>query len=348
MGYGKTLFAGLVAACSILFAPPAYSQHEHPAAAQGQAQPQSPQSPQSNDRPWLGITIQEMNEEAARSLGITETKGVFVSQVAPGGPAQEAGLQMGDVIVELDGEDVRDADDFISRIRTEEIGSTVALEVKRGGATENINVRLGEMPSTVMMGRGMMGGGGMMGGMAGGSCPDCPMCGTMGQTPCPMMGQMGWQCPQMGGMMGMQGRGMKGPGMRGGMMDPILGHMYHKAMRAVKDLNLSPEQKSKARGIYTDFRKQAIKTGSEIKIARIELHELLKAEPVNMEKVRAKTGEIASKTADLMLSGVRSMEEFKKVLTPQQRSRLSDMLAMDSGTDEMDAGEDEMSQVGME
>ena len=128
----------------------------------------------------------------------------------------------------------------------------------------------------------------------------------------------------------------------------MLGHLYGKVMRAVKDLNLSPEQKAKARDIYISYRKQAIKTGSEIKIARIELHELLRAEPVNMEKVRAKTGEIASKTADLMLAGIRSMEEFKLVLTPQQRSRLTDMLAMDSGTDAMDAGEDEMSQDGMQ
>ena len=351
MGYGKTLFASLFLAVSVLFTYPAYAQQESPAPGQGQM----PMQMQMQDRPWLGITIQEMNEEAARSLGVTETKGVFVSQVAPGGPAQEAGLQMGDVIVELDGEDVRDADDFISRIRTGEIGSTVALEVKRGGATENINVRLGEMPSTAMMGRGMMGGGGgMMGGgmegmMGSGSCQDCPM---MGQALCPMMGQARGQCPQMGGKMGMgkhgDGMGMMGRGMQGAVMDPMLGHLYGKVMRAVKDLNLSPEQKAKARDIYISYRKQAIKTGSEIKIARIELHELLRAEPVNMEKVRAKTGEIASKTADLMLAGIRSMEEFKLVLTPQQRSRLTDMLAMDSGTDEMDAGEDEMSQDGMQ
>ncbi|HEY4708507.1 MAG TPA: PDZ domain-containing protein [Thermodesulfobacteriota bacterium] len=360
MGYGKTLFAGFIAACSILFAPPSYGQLEHPAAEQ--AEPQS----QSQDRPWLGITIQEMNEAAARSLGISETKGVFVSQVAPGGPAQEAGLQMGDVIVELNGEDVRSADDFISRIRTSEVGSTVALEVNRGGATENINVRLGEMPSAAMMSKsmtggngGMMGGmsGGMMGGMSGGSCPDCPMCGNMGQTPCPqtpcpmmgqMMGQAGGQCPQMDGKKGMRRHGdgkgmMMGPGMSGGMM----GHMYGKLMRAVKGLDLTAEQKAKARDIHTNFRKQAIKTGAEIKIARIELHELLKAEPVNMEKVKAKAGEIASKSADLMLSGIRSMEEFKKVLTPQQRGKLNDMLAFDSGADDMDAGEDEMSRDGM-
>lgn len=360
MGYGKTLLAGMIAACAILTAYPAYSQHEHPAVpAQGQAQPRT--QPQ-DDRPWLGITIQEMNEEAARSLGITETRGVFVSQVAPGGPAQEAGLQMGDVIVELNGEDVSGADDFISRIGEEDIGSTVALEVMRGGAAENINVRLGEMPSTARMGmagRGMMGGGGggmagggmvaqqghggqMHGGMSGGSCPDCPMCGQMGQMqcpqmPCPMMGQ----CAQMGGQKGMHrhegAKGMMGRGMADG-MDPMPGHMYKKMMRAFKELNLTPDQKAKARDIYTNFRKQAIKTGAEIKIAKIDLHELLRAEPVNMEKVRAKASEIASKTTDLMLAGIRSMEEFKKLLTPQQRGQFNNLLAMDSG--DMDSTEE--------
>lgn len=297
MGHSRELFASFFLAVAFLAAPPVFAQQFHPAPVQDQA----------SERSWLGITIQEMNEETARSMGMTETGGVLVSDVAQGGPADQAGVRMGDVIVELNGEDVTGADDFISRIGTAGVGSTVALEVNRGGETEDLLVQLGKMPMTATPGRGFMMGGGMTHGMM-----DCPM--------------------------GMDGRkGMRGHGRY--MKDGMFGRMYGKMTMGMKALDLTPEQSARARDIYTEFRKQAIKTGSEVKIAEIDLYDLLRADPVNMERVRAKIGEINSKKADLMMAGVRGMEEFKKVLTPEQRGRLKNMLAADTGIEDEMGGD---------
>ena len=144
--------------------------------------------------------------------------------------------------------------------------------------------------------------------------------------------------------------GMKGGHARGdGMMAPIFGHMYGKMMKAVKGLNLSADQRASAREIHMNFKKQAIRTGAEIKIAGIELHELLMSDPVNMDKVKGKIGEILSKKADLMMAGIKSVEDFKKLLTTEQKGKLKDMLSMDTGMDEEMGSAGEMaSQEDME
>ena len=56
-------------------------------------------------RGWLGVTIQEVTPELAKSFGLKENKGALVAQVIPGGPAEKAGIEQGDVIVEFDGKD---------------------------------------------------------------------------------------------------------------------------------------------------------------------------------------------------------------------------------------------------
>lgn len=327
MKYPKAALAALVFLfAAILAAAPAAAQeeHEHPSAGTGQEALQG--------TPWLGITIQEMNEETAAAMGLEETGGVLVADIAEGGPADEAGLNMGDVIVRLNGEDVAGADDFISRIRSAGIGNTVALDVNRGGEMESVNIQLGAMPSSMTSSRRGMGGMGMMGmgqGMDRGMGQGAMSCPSSGASPCPM----GGDCPMARGghdhdcpscPMGMT----KGPGH---MMGGPLGPAYGRLMAAIKTLDLTPEQRARASAIHRDFKKKAIRAKAEIKVASMELQELLAADPVNTDKVRAKVGEIASKGSDLMITGVRSLEEFKKILTPEQRTRLKEMVSMDSG-----------------
>ena len=60
-------------------------------------------------RGLLGVSIQDITPELAKSFGLTESKGALVAQVVPGGPAAEGGLQEGDVIVEFDGKAVADS-----------------------------------------------------------------------------------------------------------------------------------------------------------------------------------------------------------------------------------------------
>ncbi|MCK7515799.1 MAG: PDZ domain-containing protein [Desulfobacterales bacterium] len=60
-------------------------------------------------RGWLGVSIQDLTPELAKSLGLKESKGALVAQVVPGGPADKAGIEQGDVIVNFDGQTVGDS-----------------------------------------------------------------------------------------------------------------------------------------------------------------------------------------------------------------------------------------------
>lgn len=342
-------------AAFFLFATPVLAQQDSKTPSLQEPPPQ-----QETTRPWIGVTIQEVNERVARQMGIRDPRGVLVADVAEGSPAEEAGVNMGDVIVRLNGRDIEGASDFITRIQEAGVGSVVALEVNRAGATEEMNVTLEPMPPAMMTGRAQMGMGmgqgmGMMS-MGGAGGPDCPMHARGMDKPCPMghdcpmgaqcpdYGQMGAQYPGYGQMMGGKGMMRRHPGKSmmgmGGQMGMFGGPMYGKIMMAIKAMNLTPEQKAKADAIHSDFRKKAVRAAADVKVAHIELHELLAADPVNLDKVRAKVNELVQKKTDMMMLGIRSLEDFKKVLNPDQKKMLKDMLAMDSGEmDDMESGE---------
>ena len=95
-------------------------------------------------RGMLGVTIQSLDENTAKALGLASTKGALVSQVTPGGPAEKAGVQTGDVIVELNGQPVNDSHDLTTRVGATPPGESVKLEVLRKGKTVSLKVTLVE------------------------------------------------------------------------------------------------------------------------------------------------------------------------------------------------------------
>ncbi|MFW5833253.1 MAG: PDZ domain-containing protein, partial [Pseudomonadota bacterium] len=98
-------------------------------------------------RGWLGVRIQSVTPEIAESLGLPDAEGALVASVTPGGPAANAGIQAGDVIVEFDGE-VISAMRGLPRIVAEtEVGTAVDVEIWRRGEQQTIEVTLGELPS---------------------------------------------------------------------------------------------------------------------------------------------------------------------------------------------------------
>lgn len=312
-------------------------------------------------RPWLGVTIQDMNEETAKSMGLEQTDGVLVSNVIEGGPAEGAGINMGDVILRLNGQEVRNSEEFISKIQSTGPGSMVALDVNKGGSIESVNVELGRMPAAAMRGMGgQMAAQGMGCGMQqGGSAPGCPMgdacpmkeaCPGMGGAACPEC-PMGEGCPTMKGGMGSHGHGMmKGPmmwdgGMGGMMGGSNYGKMYMKAIRA---LNLTPDQKAKAQALHSDYHKKTIRAMADIKIAEIELRDIMSADPASLEKVRVKINEISAKKADLRFSRIKALDEFKKILTPEQKKQLKDISPMGGGMMMGMGGMDEMDEAASE
>ena len=81
----------------------------------------------------LGLTVQPVTPDIARQLELKETTGVVVTRVDPAGAAGEAGLQRGDVIVEIDRKPVKSADDF-EKLTQGAGGKRVLMRVQRGGS----------------------------------------------------------------------------------------------------------------------------------------------------------------------------------------------------------------------
>jgi S1-C subfamily serine protease len=78
----------------------------------------------------------------------SSVSGAAVSQIAPNGPAARAGIQTGDVITSIDGQQVTSADDLLTVLASKKPGDTVTLKVNRNGSTLTVQVRLGELPAS--------------------------------------------------------------------------------------------------------------------------------------------------------------------------------------------------------
>src|SRR5882724_2484615 len=98
-------------------------------------------------RGWLGIAIQDVNDELAASFGVREREGVLVADVMKGGPAEAAGLKPGDVIVELNGAKIREVPELQRRVANVAPGQSVAIGVMRDRVPQSLRVRVGEMPT---------------------------------------------------------------------------------------------------------------------------------------------------------------------------------------------------------
>ncbi|MBN7135263.1 peptidase S1 [Lysobacter enzymogenes] len=100
-------------------------------------------------RGQLGVVVQAMTIEGARSLGLPDANGALISQVVPGGPAEKAGLQAGDVIRSVNGTEVRESSDLPPLIGNMAPGSKARLGVFRDGKTVEINVAVNELDASL-------------------------------------------------------------------------------------------------------------------------------------------------------------------------------------------------------
>src|SRR5262245_36327524 len=124
--------------------------------------------------------------------------------------------------------------------------------------------------------------------------------------------------PGRGGMGGMMERMMGDPAER-----PLITIMLHH--RA--ELGLSADQVSRLETLRDDFTREAIRRGADIRIAELDLAALLEKDPVDLTKVETKVREVAQLRADLRIARLRTVEQGKAVLTPEQRTRLQAMLS---------------------
>ncbi|MBV8537561.1 MAG: PDZ domain-containing protein, partial [Alphaproteobacteria bacterium] len=99
-------------------------------------------------RPWFGATGQDVTAEIATSLGIAHPTGVLLTDVYAGGPADQAGLKRGDLIIQVDGRDIQDDESLRYRIATHPVGSSIKVSIWRKGQTEMMPVTLIAPPET--------------------------------------------------------------------------------------------------------------------------------------------------------------------------------------------------------
>lgn len=95
--------------------------------------------------PSFGMQVQTISQELARATG--GTAGLFVQSVPAVGPAWDAGLRPGDIIVEVDGNTATDADALIVKTITMEPGDTVRVTYERSGSTATAELTLGPSSS---------------------------------------------------------------------------------------------------------------------------------------------------------------------------------------------------------
>ncbi|AEV38732.1 Trypsin-like serine protease [Pseudovibrio sp. FO-BEG1] len=96
-------------------------------------------------RGWLGVRIQHVTDEIAESLGMDNAQGALIAGVSEDGPAKEAGIMPGDVVLTFDGREVPEMRDLPRMVATTTIGSTVPLTVLRRGEEVEIEVTLGRL-----------------------------------------------------------------------------------------------------------------------------------------------------------------------------------------------------------
>ena len=98
-------------------------------------------------RGMLGVTIQPLTPDLARSLGLDTTRGALVSSVSNGSAAERAGVRRGDVILSINGDVVRTSNDLRNRVASTKPGTRVTLTVLRDGKEQTLAATLEELPS---------------------------------------------------------------------------------------------------------------------------------------------------------------------------------------------------------
>ncbi|MEE4243464.1 MAG: PDZ domain-containing protein, partial [Desulfopila sp.] len=98
-------------------------------------------------RGWLGVAIQDIDEDLAKSFGLKEARGILVSEVQKDSPADRSELQRGDVIIELNGIALQNVSDLRNRIALIIPKTEAELVVIRDGKEKKIQVVIGEQPA---------------------------------------------------------------------------------------------------------------------------------------------------------------------------------------------------------
>jgi len=96
---------------------------------------------------YAGVGTQTVTSDLQEQFGLSRSSGVLVAEVTPGSPADDAGIQQGDIIVEIDGEEMVESSDVLMAVRDKKPGDTVEVTIDRDGTVQVITVTLEERPA---------------------------------------------------------------------------------------------------------------------------------------------------------------------------------------------------------
>ena len=92
---------------------------------------------------FLGVGVREIDSSRAKVLNLREEYGVEITKVEEDSPAEKAGLKMGDVVIEYQGQRVEGTEQFVRLVRETPVGRTVKMNVARGGSTVPVSATIG-------------------------------------------------------------------------------------------------------------------------------------------------------------------------------------------------------------
>ena len=96
-------------------------------------------------RGYIGVTIQSVTPELAKSFGLKESRGALVGDVVKGGPAEKGGVRIGDVIVTFDGRRVKSSNDLPRMVAVTPVGKTVDVVIIREGKEHHLSLKVEEL-----------------------------------------------------------------------------------------------------------------------------------------------------------------------------------------------------------
>src|SRR3989339_217300 len=95
-------------------------------------------------RGWLGVSVQDITEDIAKSMKLKDRNGALISDVFKGYPADKAGLKSGDVITEINGKEIKDTHELLIIIAAFRVGETVKIKILRDGQEKSVSITVAE------------------------------------------------------------------------------------------------------------------------------------------------------------------------------------------------------------
>jgi len=99
-------------------------------------------------RGYLGVSIQSITPDLAEALGIDNSQGALIADVAPGSPAEKGGLLRGDIIIGFNGTSIEDSHDLPVKVAAVPVGEEVTVKIVRDGQEKELAVKVGKLEST--------------------------------------------------------------------------------------------------------------------------------------------------------------------------------------------------------